>query len=1225
MGRPTGKLTNLVAARDGNKFNVTWTVPGRLTDTSSSNCMIWVDSNIDFICSPDSKERGEVWKSAIDAGQKPLATTLNYDHYWVRGLERDGNWTAAENVGKDYEKPYNRNRYYPKTSKKCTGATFTVWGGNNSGKGPSISTTYKFGIPRKPTISWEYITTGNNARSAKVTIKTDPGNDNYERYDTMRRITLRKQDGKTVVLADWGATQSTEYVWQTDLSSYISGLIRGNYVQIKCEAYSRGMAGASDVVTATRNIALPVAATLGTVKCDKKTASGRIEVPVKPGAYTVEMQLRRRHGENGTWENVTGAVDNWDCKSLYDSYGEANPQPGEYIYYSVQTTRDGEIVDSEPKRADCLYTAKPKVTCSATKGIVSITPHKDGTSVQIITGFTDSTPNTGCELSWSEYGNAWGGNINDSPSTLTATDNTVHTKSQSSKYKHTRPWTLNNLEQGKTYYVRVRRYREVDGETIYSSYDRLGVATPFTMESAVNDQCGIASVSCSSDGTSATIVVGINENNPNTGTEITWSDHSNAWQSNEQPESMNATWSRTSYNTGGWTYKQTSYLRGLTPGTTYYIRARRYMEAGGTTTYSGYSKTGSFKTPKKAEADPDLRCGLVSVTGGEDGVSAEVVVGWSGDWEGCEVSWATDSDAWQSSVRPSTSTFDWTDKTNRSTASYRITSDTAIKSGKSYYTRSGSGTTQSPYVYTKVVDPVASSLGTYYERYYAWNKTGTFFLHGLEEGTTYYVKARTYVKVDNDTVWSDYTTDKNVTPFSSPKSVTLTAPSAVARGESIELYWTVEGDIEQTVWRVHKVGYPKTSLANGTGSLCHASIPSSRYGSVTSISMYVEAGYGGGLTESNPVTVGIADTPSCECACVATLTAQPVSVEFYTNDPASALLVTVSSDGVTTDFPDGERVQLFGDVVWTAAIDPEWAEVTWSDTLLRTQLSGAALSAHPANGICYMTTLELPVLDSLIDGGSYTISAQTVEPVAGLVSDMYETSFTVAWAHQAQIPSRSIVISPSVENRNVTIALAAPSGAVEGDVYDVYRKTPSGYTLAAVGLEMDAVVVDNYAPYGRDVELAYRICSRTPDNDLCFADYPYRMDVRVLRVDWDGGFVELPYNVGLSESRAKSFESRGHVDGSVTGRWDKAIEMKSSYSSDVIAIDDLQTVNAVRSLGSHAGACFVRDVSGMAFQANVNIPDLSRDYKTPFKMAARLDAVAVDTDELFWLQPGEET
>lgn len=46
---------------------------------------------------------------------------------------------------------------------------------------------------------------------------------------------------------------------------------------------------------------------------------------------------------------------------------------------------------------------------------------------------------------------------------------------------------------------------------------------------------------------------------------------------------------------------------------------------------------------------------------------------------------------------------------------YTITSDTDVTAGKTYYTRTGSGTTSSPYVYTVVESPVKGSLSTYYE------------------------------------------------------------------------------------------------------------------------------------------------------------------------------------------------------------------------------------------------------------------------------------------------------------------------------------------------------------------------------------------------------------------------------------------------------------------------------------------------------------------------------
>ena len=50
-----------------------------------------------------------------------------------------------------------------------------------------------------------------------------------------------------------------------------------------------------------------------------------------------------------------------------------------------------------------------------------------------------------------------------------------------------------------------------------------------------------------------------------------------------------------------------------------------------------------------------------------------------------------------------------------STDVYTKTSDTEVTVGKTYYTRTGSGTAESPYVYTEVAEPAKANLGNYYE------------------------------------------------------------------------------------------------------------------------------------------------------------------------------------------------------------------------------------------------------------------------------------------------------------------------------------------------------------------------------------------------------------------------------------------------------------------------------------------------------------------------------
>lgn len=63
-------------------------------------------------------------------------------------------------------------------------------------------------------------------------------------------------------------------------------------------------------------------------------------------------------------------------------------------------------------------------------------------------------------------------------------------------------------------------------------------------------------------------------------------------------------------------------------------------------------------------------------------------------------------------------------------AVYEATSDTEVDATKTYYTRSGSGTTQSPYVYTEVASPVKASLSSYYEMTAAAYTTYTTYVLG---------------------------------------------------------------------------------------------------------------------------------------------------------------------------------------------------------------------------------------------------------------------------------------------------------------------------------------------------------------------------------------------------------------------------------------------------------------------------------------------------------------
>ena len=239
----------------------------------------------------------------------------------------------------------------------------------------------------------------------------------------------------------------------------------------------------------------------------------------------------------------------------------------------------------------------------------------------------------------------------------------------------------------------------------------------------------------------------------------------------------------------------------------------------------------------------------------------------------------------------------------------------------------------------------------------------------------------------------------------------------------------------------------------------------------------------------------------------------------------------------------------------------------------------------------YSANVEMPIVD-LYDEGSYWCEFAVIEKTAGVSSDISTVAFSVEYAHQAPDIENYVSIIPNYEKRSVTINLGTPVGSIESDVYDIYRMTPKGFDLIREGVEMGSSLEDLYAPFGHD-ELMYRVAIRTSDRDFAWLDFPYIMPVYVLRFDWKFGFAEYPWNLGIRENLAKSFESRMHVDGSVNGYWDKGVEHKGSFSTDVIRVDSWELIKNARDIGSYPGPIFVRDSYGKAMECNVEVSEIS--------------------------------
>ena len=564
-----------------------------------------------------------------------------------------------------------------------------------------------------------------------------------------------------------------------------------------------------------------------------------------------------------------------------------------------------------------------------------------------------------------------------------------------------------------------------------------------------------------------------------------------------------------------------------------------------------------------AASAAEERAAIVSVEPDPSGESMAVTVGWDADGtddaDGTELAWADHEDAWRSNDGPASWDFDWSD------------------------------------------GPITVGSTTY-------RGSAAVVVRGLEPGTQYWLRARRYKDGETGTTYSPWSSTATAITGADAGDVALMAPPVLPRGRSLALTWVLGDGPEQTSWEVltgpvaadgkNLAWDGETSVvAAGEGPVCSCAVGAERIaslvGSASALPLSVRSSRGGEYAESAISIVTIADAPELTLAVPETVTAQGPAVSLSCT-LAADVRITCSSMGAVGDSPDGMREQVAGDVVWSDSISPDWA------------------GAGP-----FTYDVTLPAGLALWNNASYTVSAVARDPATGLESEPADGTFTVAWAHPAPAPSESIAVTPSdvteedgVRAIRATIALATPEDAAEGDTYDVFRITPDGSYAIAVGQALDATVTDPYAPYGGE-GMAYRIALTTADGDTNWLDFPYELSAKELRIDFGGSYVELPWNLAISDSWRKDFESRAHLGAETPdGYWNESVERTAGLSTDVLRVGDPERAAALAALAQHAGPCFVRTPTGSAYEADVEVSGMDRSAMSGV-CAVSLDATEV--------------
>ena len=622
--------------------------------------------------------------------------------------------------------------------------------------------------------------------------------------------------------------------------------------------------------------------------------------------------------------------------------------------------------------------------------------------------------------------------------------------------------------------------------------------------------------------------------------------------------------------------------------------------------YSKPWRVDQLETPAATAADESIT--ILGTTPGDDGKSIIVHLGWNeegtDDATGTELTWSDAEDAWRSTDDPDQYTFTW--------------SDGEITVGQKTY-----------------------------------HDSATITIKGLNESTKYYIRARRYLE-DEVTTYSPYSNIATEITTETPEAVVASCASYVATGSSLPVYWTYSGTGIQKEWQIvecheetvnnNTVIVEGQVVAEGKGSFGATQVSfddifRTATDGVLSFRVYISTG--SGFVQSEIHTITIVDPPTLSLTTSSTLTAQPYSFTATCNTECN-LTVIVTSQGAVGQFPDGVKRQTAGDTIYSAVLTPVWT----------------------SGNDDYSTTVTLPSGLDFWDLCNYTLSVVATDPETGLKSEPpAESEFTVSWSHQAPSPvqqtftvtedqtvvedtvyyeySDGVYVeaepdgteNPSEEGwyevsdtayvtltpintidddglhvQAVQIALTAPANSDSSDVYDIYRVTGDGYYLIGEGFPLSYTATDNYAPFGDALTQIYRLAVRTVDGDVEFADIEYVASGAMMRFDWAGGTLELPYNISIGDKYKKDVSVRKHMDGTNDAYWNTNIDRTGSLSSDLIRLDQQEDVVLARELAHYAGPVFVRTPDGSAYEADVQITNMSTD--------GLLESIAIDATEI---------
>lgn len=403
---------------------------------------------------------------------------------------------------------------------------------------------------------------------------------------------------------------------------------------------------------------------------------------------------------------------------------------------------------------------------------------------------------------------------------------------------------------------------------------------------------------------------------------------------------------------------------------------------------------------------------------------------------------------------------------------------------------------------------------------------------------------------------TEITIDGSTTTAYTHSSGVITFSSAPGEGTSIVVEYEFSGT--------------KTEIAHiENNSLTWSAVPGWDYGSTHDLSVICTSESGYASTESDAVTVLVAPKPvvnSIEGAISAGISSGVLT----------ALPLTLNVTGAGTGGVTSILIERIGDYHMER---PDESEMDGFD--------GETIFTISYSGEKTISITQDDLVGSFDDGAKYRLTATVTDEVGQSGTASYD--FTVAWAHQASIPTASV----SLSGLTATITATAPSTYLAGDVVDIYRLSVDKPEIIIKDGSFGTAYLDPYPAASG----GYRCVHRTYNGDyIAGTDQAAWVDVSTslsfdgLIIDFGNQQVSLPYNMALSNEWEKSFTETKYLNGHIAGDWSAGTSRRASITS-TIASSDTDTVELMRDLAVYEGTCHVRTSEGSSFSADVQVTE----------------------------------